>query len=308
MKNVLKIVAGVLGAVLAVFFVVRIFGGSGLLGKYFNSGGNAVGERNFSQDNKQNERGEFVRKDENDLPVDIEKKGDVEIAKTKDAEAGADKKEVSALNESEQSEEEISEKESDKLPEEVLLEVPFSSQAPLGVWDEYHEEACEEASLVMVKYYLDGKKTISREQMEKEIQNLIKFQLDNYGDYKDSDMRELVRLAQEFYGMDNLKVVYDFKKGDLKKWLAQGSPIIAPTAGRLLGNPYFTPPGPLYHNLVLIGYSGDKIITNDPGTRRGEKYEYNLDILYEAIHDFPGEKNDIEKGRKAVVVISNDEK
>ncbi len=190
------------------------------------------------------------------------------------------------------------------LLKNFLLKVPFASQAPLGVWDEYHEEACEEASLVMLKYYLDGKTKISKEQMENEIQKMIKFQIRNYGDYKDSNMEDVIQLAQEFYGLDNLKVVYNFTKNDLKKWLAQEKPIIVPTAGRLLKNPYFTPPGPLYHNLVLVGYNNDDIIiTNDPGTKRGENYKYNLDILYNAIHDFPGNKKDIEKGQKAMIVV-----
>lgn len=189
------------------------------------------------------------------------------------------------------------------LLKNFLLKVPFASQAPLGVWDEYHEEACEEASLIMLKYYLDGKSEISKKQMEIEIQKMINFQIKNYGKYKDSNMEELVRLAYEFYGLNNLKVMRNFTKNDLKKWLAQEKPIIAPTAGRLLDNPHFTPPGPLYHNLVLIGYDENKIITNDPGTKRGANYEYDIDILYEAIHDFPGKKEDIEKGKKAIIIV-----
>jgi len=188
------------------------------------------------------------------------------------------------------------------------LKVPFVPQAPFGVWDEYHEDACEEASLIMLKNYLDEKKEMTKEEMENEIQKMIKFQIENYGDYKDSDMEEVVRLAHDFYGMNNLKVVYNFDKDDLKKYLARGNPIIVPTAGRLLNNPYFTAPGPLYHNLILIGYDGDKIITNDPGTKRGANYEYDIDVLYNAIHDFPGNKKEIEKGSKAMIVIKNDNK
>lgn len=188
------------------------------------------------------------------------------------------------------------------IPENILLDVPFTSQAPYGVWDEYHEEACEEASLIMLKYYLDGKK-LTAEIAEKEIQEMIAFQLKNYGDYRDSDAEGVLKLAEDFYGMKNLKVIYDFEKEGVKKELAKGNPIIIPAAGRLLGNPFFTPPGPLYHNLVLIGYAGDSIITNDPGTKRGQEYQYGLDTIYNAIHDFPGSKELIENGRKAMIVV-----
>lgn len=188
------------------------------------------------------------------------------------------------------------------LPEESLVSVPFTSQAPGGVWDEYHEEACEEASLLMVAHYLSGKaldKTIA----EKELQALIAFQIKNYGDYKDSDVSQTIRLGKDFYGLDNLKAVYDFSLADLKKYLAQGKPIIVPAAGRLLKNPFFTSPGPLYHNLVLIGFEKDVIIANDPGTRRGESYRYAENVLFSAIHDFPGNKEEIETDRKAMIVI-----
>jgi len=190
----------------------------------------------------------------------------------------------------------------EKIPEKFLISVPFTSQSPFATWDEYHEEACEEASLVMVAYFLKNEK-LSPEISEKEIQALIKFQIENYGDYKDGSAKDSVKLAEDFYGIENLEVVYDFSQEDLKKYLSLGNPIIIPAAGRLLGNPYFTPPGPLYHNLVLVGYNGDRIITNDPGTKRGEGYSYDADVLYKAIHDFTGKKENIEKGRKAMIIV-----
>jgi hypothetical protein len=189
-----------------------------------------------------------------------------------------------------------------EIPVKILLDVPFTSQAPFSKWDIYHEEACEEASLVMVKYFLDGKK-LTPQIAEEEIQKMIKFEIQKYGDYKDSDARQIVKLAEDFYGINNLQVVYDFSKEDIKKYLAKGQPIIVPAAGRLLVNPNFTSPGPLYHNLVLTGYDGDTIITNDPGTRKGQDYAYGIDILYNAIHDFTGKKENILQGRKAMLVL-----
>jgi uncharacterized protein YvpB len=98
-------------------------------------------------------------------------------------------------------------------------------------------------------------------------------------------------------------VIYDFPKEDLKKYLAKGNPVIVPAAGRELKNPNFTAPGPLYHNLVLVGYDKNIIITNDPGTRKGRGYIYDMDVLYNAIHDFPGKPENIIQGRKAMIVL-----
>jgi hypothetical protein len=190
----------------------------------------------------------------------------------------------------------------DKIPDKVFIKVPFTSQAPFAIWDEKHEEACEEASLIMIKYYLD-KKALNKDIAEKEIQDMIKFEIKKYGDYKDSDAGETMKLADDFYGIKNLKVIYNFKAEDIKKYLAKNNPIIIPAAGRELGNPNFTAPGPLYHNLVLVGYEGNTIITNDPGTRKGEGYKYDVEVLYKAIHDFPGRPRDILNGRKAMIII-----
>lgn len=194
----------------------------------------------------------------------------------------------------------------EKNPDKMLVKVPFTSQAPLSKWDEIHEEACEEASIIMLEYYFTGKK-LTREIAEREIQALVAFQKKKVGDFKDTTAQQTADLFLDFYGElpngKKLKVVYDFEKNDLKKYLARGFPIIIPAAGRELGNPNFTAPGPLYHNLVLVGYDGDTIITNDPGTRKGEGYKYNVDVLFSAIHDFSGKPEDIKKGKKAMIVV-----
>ncbi len=198
--------------------------------------------------------------------------------------------------------EERKEREEGVLPEKIFIEVPFTSQAPFGVWDERHEEACEEASLLLIAYYLEGK-GLNKNIAENEIQKMIDFEIKNYGDYKDSNAEQIVGLAKDFYGIENLKIIYNFKKEDIKKELAKSNPVIIPAAGRELGNPYYTQPGPLYHMLVLVGYSGNEIITNDVGTRRGEGYRYDINVLYKAIHDFPGSKDKIKEGRKAMITI-----
>lgn len=188
------------------------------------------------------------------------------------------------------------------IPDKFLIEdVPFMVQAPFGRWDEIHEEACEEASIVMLEYFKKNKK-LTPEIAEKEIQGLVAYQIKTRGDFKDSNADQIAKLARDYYGLE-LEVVRDFKKDKLRDYLAEKRPIIIPAAGRLLGNPFFTSPGPLYHNLVLVGYDGDTIITNDPGTKRGEGYKYNIDIIYEAIHDFPGKKEDINEGQKAILVL-----
>ncbi len=209
----------------------------------------------------------------------------------------------------------VNKDEKEHLPTKIVIpNIPFTCQAPFAHWDQLHEESCEEASLVML-YYFHKNQPLSKNLAEKEIQNLVKFQLENYGNFFDTSIQKTAKLAKDYYHLDNLKILNNPTILSLKRELALGHPILAPTAGRLLKNPYFTPPGPLYHNLVIIGYddravkdsSGHKaegvFIVNDPGTRRGAGYRYDQKTLWRAIHDFPGDKKQILQGPKKVLVL-----
>ncbi|MFA6436560.1 MAG: hypothetical protein WCW30_05520, partial [Candidatus Gracilibacteria bacterium] len=83
--------------------------------------------------------------------------------------------------------------------------------------------------------------------------------------------------------------------------------IVAPFAGRYLGNPYFTGKGPIYHSLVIRGYDETHFITNDVGTRHGENFIYEYDVLLNALHDWHDsasyEDDGILRGAKRVMVV-----
>jgi VanZ family protein len=228
-------------------------------------------------------------------------------------------KEEILIKDNKDSEQKIIDKKVIELPESILHKVPFTTQSPFARWDELHEEACEEASLIMLKYYNEIKTTdllkIPKKEAESEIQKLVKYQIKKYGDFHDSNMQRLKEIGEEYFGLDNLKIIEDFQIVDLKRELAEGGIILIPTAGREIYNPNFKAPGPLYHNLVIVGYddraivdsAGRKVkgvfITNDPGTRKGEGYKYDQKVLYKAIHDFPGNKNKILTGKKRAIVL-----
>ena len=190
------------------------------------------------------------------------------------------------------------------LKDENIIKVPFVLQAPFGHWDELHEEMCEEASLLMLYRFFSGQ-TLSLKETDQELQKMAQFEKKHYGSYTDSDMKGILTLAKDFYGENfsrHLKIIYprDFK--EIRYFLSNGQPVLLPTAGRLLKNPNFTSPGPWYHNLILVGYDKNGIITNDPGTRKGEGYRYAQETLWEALHDFPGKKENITSGEKAIIV------
>ncbi len=183
------------------------------------------------------------------------------------------------------------------------LKVPFVSQAPYANWDELHNEACEEEAIILVHFY-KKRAALSKETAENEIQKMVSYEIKNYGSHKDLTAQETAKLAKDFYGYKNVKIKYDFSWDDVKREISAGNPVIVPTAGRLLGNPNFRRPGPLYHMLVLRGYTKDIVITNDIGTRKGERYQYSYKTLDRAIHDWTGNPDTISQGRRAMIVIN----
>jgi len=157
-------------------------------------------------------------------------------------------------------------------------------------------------SLIMVHHFLEGT-DLTREQAEQEILDLVAWETE-HGYPMDVTIAELGTIAEQYYG-HRARIVENPTIDELKQLLANGHPVIVPAAGRNLGNPYFSGEGPWYHMLVLTGYGWWNFITNDPGTRRGEDYEYRFSTLLEAIHDWTGVKEEIQKGQSAVLVLEN---
>jgi len=191
------------------------------------------------------------------------------------------------------------------LPASINLAVPFTSQAPYADWSAPYKETCEEASFYMVDQYYQktAPGLIPAETANKALLGLVDFEMELFGAYEDSTITQMATLAEMFAGYEHVDVMTNPTLEEMKQQVASGRPIIVPTAGRLLGNPYFQNPGPIYHMLVVRGYTQEGMfITNDPGTRHGEAFLYPYETLMNAMHDWNGGEN-IEAGAKRILVI-----
>jgi len=190
------------------------------------------------------------------------------------------------------------------IPAKAFVRVPFIVQAPFSDWAEPYQDACEEASVLMVHHFYLGTPQVSKDQAKAEIDAMTTWGMKVFAS-SDTTVAQTVKYFTDDLGYDEKRVVvvYDQTIDDMKAILAKGYPVIVPAAGRELGNKNFHVPGPLYHMLVLVGYDGDQIITNDPGTRNGEGFRYNQNVLYAAIHDLTPDKEQITTGRKAMIVV-----
>jgi uncharacterized protein YvpB len=182
----------------------------------------------------------------------------------------------------------------DDRKSEVNLAVPFQAQAPLADWSMPYKEGCEEASIIMVSRYYRGT-ALSKEMMKAAIDQQVAWQEKEWGGHYDLPLRKVALMAEYYYDYQT-EIISDITIEKIKDQLFKGRPVIVPSAGRELGNPNFRTPGPLYHMLVIKGYTNDGlIITNDPGTRNGSDYLYQPEVLMAAIADWDGDSPDGEK-------------
>ena len=185
------------------------------------------------------------------------------------------------------------------LPEELNLKMAFYPQAPFGNWDMPWQEACEEASVLLVANEYLGKNWTA-EQFNDEILKLVEWEKKIFGDYKHTTVRETAKILNEYLGLKTL--IYENPTyEDVKKILARGHLIVITFDGKKIGNPFYKNGGPVYHAMVIKGYkSEDKVITHDVGTRRGEDYVYPWATLQNAMHDYAVPMSD---GAKRIIEV-----
>ncbi|MFH1284171.1 MAG: C39 family peptidase [Candidatus Peregrinibacteria bacterium] len=175
------------------------------------------------------------------------------------------------------------------LPEKAYLEVQFICQAPLETEENWthHEESCEEAAALMAFDYETGK-SVTKEEANEEILSMIEWQKKYFGAHKDLYSDEMKEFLVNYYDLQDTEVtiIKNASINDIKLQIANGHPVIVPVTSSLLSNPYYPYPG--YHMLIAIGYTKDKIITNDNGTRRGKDFSYDTTEFEAAMKDAGG--------------------
>jgi hypothetical protein len=190
----------------------------------------------------------------------------------------------------------------------IILDVPFIVQAPQQNWkDPRQQQGCEEASILMAFQWGEGKKPFTAPEAEKEIIALALWQSQKYGHSFDTSAEDTAKIMREYFNYQEVKVQHKISSADILKALDAGNLVIVPVNGRKLGNRFYTPPGPLTHMLVIRGYDKKRreFITNDPGTKRGEKFRYKEKVLQGALQDYPtGSTHGLGiKGDTAMIII-----
>ena len=185
--------------------------------------------------------------------------------------------------------------------------VPFTSQAPLGEWeDERQQEGCEEASIMMAMYWVRGDYFIASEARD-EIIKISDWEKEKYGVYHDTSAKDTYNnILKDYFGYHNARLEYDISTNDILAELLEGNLVVVPINGRAIGNPFFKQPGPERHMAVVTGFdaSTNEFILNDPGTSKGQNMRFKSSVLQNSLRDYnSGYHAPIGSGRTAMIVI-----
>jgi hypothetical protein len=178
-----------------------------------------------------------------------------------------------------------------EIPDKIFIEgIPFTTQSPFADWENSMEQdGCEEASSIMAMKWIKNEKLEKKDALDY-ILDISEYIENKYGEYRDVSVYDIKNwIFNDYFEYENIDVLENITKENIIGELNNNRILLIPTNGRILKNPNFVSPGPKTHMLVVLGYDISKniFIVNDPGTRLGKNYEYDMDILYNAIYSYP---------------------
>lgn len=184
-------------------------------------------------------------------------------------------------------------------PTSKNLDVEFHSQAPFGDWSLPYQEACEEASIITAMNFIRGI-SMTQDEFKNEILKLVEYQKQTFGDYLHTDVEQTKYIIEDYYEYNNVLIIENPKILDIKEAISSEGVVLVPLAGQHINNPFYSGEGPVYHFLVIRGYSETEFITNDVGTRRGDGLRYPYETIMNNIHDYA---EPIKSGVPRIIVV-----
>ena len=154
----------------------------------------------------------------------------------------------------------------------------------------------------MVDAFYRGQASFDPKAADAALLKIVDWENKYFGYFQDTTAAQTGTIAEKYFGYKTTKLLKNPTVEDIKREVLAGHPVIVPTSGRELGNPYFTPPGPIYHMVDVRGWTSAGFITNDPGTKHGAGYVYATSVLMNAMHDWDGATK-MADGAKVVLVV-----
>jgi uncharacterized protein YvpB len=189
-------------------------------------------------------------------------------------------------------------------PDHVLLQVPFTTQAPLNNWAQ-HQESCEAATLSMLISYWGHSSAVVLD--PKAADGMIN-QIDSWKPQPDLTDKMMGELAQQHWGY-----TYEIVPNDptvIATHLAAGRPLIAEVRTHALGNSRYPGYSNHYeqqgwsvpHFVLIIGYDSTGVFLNDPGISWGRGYHVNYQQLAHAIESLDKHHPSLAQGQVLLLI------
>ena len=191
----------------------------------------------------------------------------------------------------------------------LVLDVPYESEAPEGKWVQPWANACEEATIMMIDRYYQGKKSASISEAKIYLQNLFEKEEMLFGTSRNASGIQILEIINSYTSFD--AVMKDNPTiDDIKKEIIAGRPVLSLHRGFDLKNPNidFAPTKSSYHTLVVVGFDDLKkvFITHDPGdVKSGLNYAYSYDMFMNSLHDYDIERDKADGPARAIFTSSD---
>jgi hypothetical protein len=190
------------------------------------------------------------------------------------------------------------------LPDHILLQVPFTTQAPLNDWAQ-HQESCEAATLTMLTGYWQHNTSVV---IDPHAADSSIRQIDGWKSQPDLNDEMMGQLARQHWGYSYWIVPNTPQV--IAEQLAAGRPLIAEVRTHGLGNAnypgyrtHFEETGwSVPHFVVIIGYDATGVWLNDAGISKGRGYHISFAQLTHAIADLDAHHPNLDQGQVLLVV------
>lgn len=168
-------------------------------------------------------------------------------------------------------------------PQHVVLHVPYVPQVFNDNWVAPWDEACEEASALMVEAFYEGTLSVPEKTARTRMEKIFAWEDQTFNTNQDTDAAQTMQMIARHTSF-RASVKHNPTVEDIQHELSKQHPVIALVNMYQL---YQEPPaGDSYHVLVITGYDQQAMTfqVNDPARKNQRSYPEN--VLMEALYDF----------------------
>lgn len=184
----------------------------------------------------------------------------------------------------------------------ALLDVPYTSQVPLGEWnDPRQKDGCEEASILMALMWAQGLQ-MSPAEVRQYIIGMSDFQQYFFGYFQDSSAQDTASLMAQYFGYPKVRAQHNISAENIKTAIDFGYLVIVPINPRILSTVLYNP-STTRHMVVVVGYDNatGEIIFHDPligSYRRAPQF-----VFQQSLADYSSGRHIVAANRPSAMIL-----